>query len=131
MTRLSQEASFARCATHVVAAVALILQLMLPAAAFAAAGSAGTRVPVCTGVGIVWMDVGTETPASRTGGSGQTTVHCPICFSTAAPALAVAPASVAAPWLAGMVDGAKPVDTVVPRHVGWIPHRSRAPPVSA
>lgn len=109
---------------HALAIFALLIQLMLPVAAFAtASGPAGARVPVCTGIGIVWMDVGSESSATDTGDT-TTTVHCPICFATAAPALSVPAPDIALPWqVVAVVRG-------VPQETGAMsrPALIRAPP---
>lgn len=120
-----------RWGMHALAVLALLVQLMLPVAAFAAvSGPAGTRVPVCTGAGIVWMDVGSELPAPDRGGVA-TAGHCPLCFATAAPALAAPAPDMTLPWQIVVVARGVPKQTGTISRSAGAPHRIRAPPLPA
>lgn len=121
-----------RWGVHALAVLALLAQLMLPVAAFAAAsGPAGARVPVCTGAGIVWMDVGTEAPARENSGDVTTMGHCPLCFATAAPAIAAPGPDIAFHWQMAAVARSVPKDSGAITRPARAPHLIRAPPVSA
>lgn len=121
---------FGRRAAALLAALALALQLALPAVAFAAFAGHGTRVPVCTPAGIVWMDLGTQfsVPGADT---DRTAVHCPLCFAQGAPALPPPPVIPTPAWPLVSAPLPSAADVAAPAAQPWVLHPGRAPPVSA
>lgn len=107
--------------------LALLLQVLLPAHGFAAAD--GTRVPVCTGGGIVWkvLTDGPEAPAPATDRPGA---DCPFCLIHAAGFAPAVPAMVPFPVLR---PAPAPRPPLVTAHVAphFRAHGSRGPPAHA
>ncbi len=127
ITRLFRRPRLARTVI-LVAALALMVQVLAPALALA--GSGGTRVPVCTAAGIVWqvVDAGGGAPAS---GEHDPAAHCPFCLPQQALALPPPPAAAVLPR--DFVTGTIAVvvsQIVVPSPRGFA-HASRAPPAFA
>jgi len=58
--------------------LAIAAQALLPLvhASIASAAPAGERIPVCTALGLVWIDAGDSAPV---GGNARDQRHCPFC----------------------------------------------------
>jgi len=77
------------------AMLAIAAQALLPLvhASIARAAPAGERIPVCTALGLVWIDAGDSAPG---GGDARDHRHCPLC-ATSTPLLAGSAARIAPP----------------------------------
>ena len=108
--------------------LALLLQVLFPVHGFAA-GVDGVRVPVCTGVGIVWK-VLADSPVAPPPATDRLGADCPFCLIHAAAVAPAAPATLAAP-VAGLLDAPLAVFSVAQVVPYFRAHGSRAPPAVA
>lgn len=117
-SRLGRAAAFA-------AVLAILLQVFVPAQAFAAATAA--RVPVCTAAGIVWLSLDGQ-PAQH---DGALSSHCPFCVPQGSAFVPPVPPIIRAPrhlvrFFAAVAPVVAPAAAPDRRA-----HASRAPPTAA